>query len=362
VLRLGRFGAMCAMIITITVGLTTSFAGMGPTTLLRVSIELKFETLQLFFACLVALLLLMAEDRTARHRLLTRVSAAETLQRLIVERASDVIIRLRTDATVRFASPSVARLWGFLPDELIGRSFFDLVHPRDAPAVRASRHAILEVGSASTTSEYRMVCKDGSTVWVEGSTRAICDHQGRIAGTMIVIRDITERRAQLDDITRHTVIDPLTGLANRRVFNQDLTRGLAAGKAGCLALFDLDHFAQINEVHGTETGNRVIQAFANVMRDSVRIGDTAIRLSGEEFGVLLFGASKADAQDICQRILTRFAAIENHPSSGKLWCATVSAGVASFLPGTSPEAVMTAADTALFNAKIGGRNRVVMSA
>jgi len=361
VLRLGRFGAMCAVIIAITVGLTSSFAGMGPTTLLHVSVELKFEVLQLFFACIVAVLLLLAEECTARQRLLDRVLAAEVLHRLIVERSSDVVIRLRTDGTVRFASPSVARLWGYLPEEIVGRSFFDLVHPRDAPTVRASRHAILASKDAAATTEYRTLCKDGQTLWVEGSTRAIGDHLGRVCGTLIVIRDITDRHALVDDITRHVMIDPLTGLANRRVFDQDLARGLAAGKGGCLALFDLDHFSQINEVRGADAGNRVIQAFANVMREAVRSGDIAIRLAGEEFAVLLFGATTADAHEICQRILTRFAAIESHPSSVPALRATVSAGLAQFKPGASPEAVMTAAETALYNAKNGGRNRVAVA-
>ena len=362
VLRLGRFGAMCAAIITITVGLTMSFAGLGPTTLLHVSIELKFEILQLYFACIVAVLLLLAEECTARHRLMDRVFAAEALHRLIVERSSDVIIRLRTDGTIRFASPSMARLWGYLPEELVGRSFFDLIHPRDAPAVRAGRQAILASKDVAATTEYRALRKDGQVLWVEGSTRAICDHLARVCGTLIVIRDITDRRALVDDITRHAMIDPLTGLANRRVFGQDLARGLAAGKAGCLALFKLDHFSQINAVHGVDSGNCVIQAFANVMRESVRSGDIAIRLVGEEFAVLLFAATRVDAHEICQRILARFAAIEQNSSSGSALHATASAGLAQFEPGISPEAAMTAADTALQIAKNSGRNRVAIAA
>ena len=362
VLRLGRFGAMCAAIITITVGLTMSFAGLGPTTLLHVSIELKFEILQLYFACIVAVLLLLAEECSARHRLLDRVFAAEALHRLIVERSSDVIIRLRIDGTIRFASPSVARLWGYLPEELVGRSFFDLVHPRDAPAVRAGRHAILASKDAAATTEFRALRKDGQVLWVEGSTRAICDHLARVCGTLIIIRDITDRHALVDDITRHAMIDPLTGLANRRVFDQDLARGLAAGKAGCLALFKLDHFSQINAVHGVDSGNCVIQVFANVMRESVRSGDIAIRLVGEEFAVLLFAATRVDAHEICQRILARFAAIEQNSSSGSALHATASAGLAQFEPGISPEAAMTAADTALQIAKNSGRNRVAIAA
>ena len=362
VLRMGRFGAMCAVVMAITIGLAASLAGMGPTTLLHVSNQLKFEMLQLFFACMVAILLLLAEERTARHRLLARVHAAETLQRLIIERASDVIIRLRVDGTIGFASPSVARLWGYLPEEIVGRSFFELIHPRDAPVVRSSRHTILTSKDASATTEYRSLCKDGQMVWVEGSTRATCDHLGRVSGTLIVIRDISHRHTLTDDITRHAMIDPMTGLANRRVFDRDLSRGLADGKAGCLVLFDIDHLSQINDAHGADIGNRVIQSFAQVLRDSVRSGDIAIRLVGEEFAILLFGATLVDAREVSQRILTHFAEIENRGGTGETLRATASAGLTHFKPGTSPEAIMTAAETALFNAKNGGRNRVTVAA
>jgi diguanylate cyclase (GGDEF)-like protein/PAS domain S-box-containing protein len=361
-LRLGRFGAMASVIVLMTVGLIGTSAGYGPINLLHVSVWLKFEVLQGYFASVVLVLLPLSAELAARQRLLERVQAAEALHRLIIERSSDVIMRMKFDGTVSFASPSVALLWGYLPEEVVGRSMFEIVHPRDAPRLRVSRLAILESKDSVAAIEYRTLCRDGRELWVEGSTRAVLDHQGRVNGTITIIRDITQRRAMVDDLTRLAMTDPLTGLANRRVFDLDLVRGLASGQSGCLALFDLDHFKQINDHHGHATGDRVIQIFAEILRESVRAGDNAVRLGGEEFAVLLFGAKIEDAKQICQRIVQRFAAREDHLSVDTVLRATVSAGLARFEPDTSPEAVMTAADTALYHAKNGGRNRLSIAA
>jgi len=361
-LRLGRFGAMVSVMILMAVGLVGTSAGYGPTTLLHAGVWLKFEALQGYFASVVLVLLPLSAELAARQHLLERVQAAEALHRLIIERSSDVIMRVKFDGTVSFASPSVVRLWGYLPEEVVGRSVFEIIHPRDAPKVRASRHAVMEAKDVAAAIEYRTLCKDGRELWVEASTRAVLDHHGRVNGTLTIIRDITERHAMVDNLTRQAMTDPLTGLANRRVFDLDLVRGLASGKSGCLALFDLDHFKRINDLYGHATGDRVIQVFAEVLRESVRAGDNAVRLGGEEFAVLLFSAKVGDAQQICQRILQRFAAREEHPSADTVLRATVSAGLARFEPGSSPEAVMTAADTALYHAKNGGRNRLTVAA
>jgi diguanylate cyclase (GGDEF)-like protein/PAS domain S-box-containing protein len=268
-----------------------------------------------------------------------------------------VIMRLRADGTVRFASPSVARLWGYLPEEIVGRSVFDIIHPRDAPTVRADRHALLQSADAASVIEYRTLGKDGRVVWVEANTRAVQDHQGRISGTITVIRDVTERRAMVTDLARQAATDPLTGLANRRVFDSELLRCLTLGRPSCLALFDLDHFKQINDTHGHAAGDRVLQRFAKVLRDSLRAEDLAARLGGEEFAALMFGITPDDARLVGERILRRFAeASDEEPR------ATVSAGLTRIAPGTSPEAAMTAADTALYQAKSAGRNRLSVAA
>lgn len=361
-LRLGRFGAMASVIILMTVGLIGTSAGFGPTMLLHVSTWLRYEVLQGYFASVVLVVLPLSAELVARQRLLERVQAAEALHRLIIERSSDVIIRVKYDGTVSFASPSLVRLWGYLPEEVVGRSVFELVHPRDAPRVRASRRSLMDTKDAMIAAEFRILRKNRSELWVEGSTRAVLDHQGRVNGTLTLIRDISGRREMIDNLPHLAMTDPLTGLANRRVFDLDLAKGLASGQSGCLALFDLDHFKQINDLHGRAIGDQVIRTFAQVLRESVRSGDNAVRLDGEEFAVVLFGARIEDARQICERIVARFAATRDFPAGAPVLHATVSAGLARFDPGSSPEAVMTAADTALYHAKSDGRNRLAVAA
>jgi PAS domain S-box-containing protein/diguanylate cyclase (GGDEF)-like protein len=360
-IRLGRFGAMASVILLMIIGLVGTSAGYGPTTLLHVSVWLKFEVLQGYFACVVMILLPLAAELVTRQRLLDRLRAAETLHRLIIERSSDVIVRQKRDGTISFASPSVVRLWGYLPEELVGRSAFEIIHPRDAPQVRAGRHSIIEAGDAAAAIEYRTLCKDGRVLWVEGSTRAVCDHTGHVTGTLTIIRDITTRRALFDDPGRQAQSDPLTGLAHRGVLDRELARALGAGQAGCLALFDLDRAAAVADRSGM-IGDAPIAAFAAILRESVRGGDIPVRLGSDAFAILLFGASLPDATQICERIIARFAANHDNRPPAALAPVTVSAGLVRFAPGTSPEAVMTAADTARYNARNQGRNRLAVAA
>jgi PAS domain S-box-containing protein/diguanylate cyclase (GGDEF)-like protein len=354
-LRLGRFGAMASAVILMIVGLGGTAAGFGPTTLLHISLWMKFAVLQGYFACVVMILLPLAAELATRQRLLDRLRAAETLHRLIIDRSSDVIVRQKRDGTISFASPSVARLWGYLPEDLVGRSAFDVIHPRDAPQVRASRHAIIEGKDAAAAIEYRTLCKDGRVLWVEGSTRAVCDHAGHVTGTLTIIRDITARREAIDDPRRQAHVDPATGLANRGVFDRELARALGAGQAGCLALFELDRPTQA-------IADRAIAAFATILRESVRGGDIPVRIGGEAFAILLLGANVPDGVQICERIIMRFASNDDNRATDAPGPVTVSAGLVQFAPGTSPEGVMTAADIALYNARNAGRNRLAVAA
>lgn len=365
-LRCGRFGAMISVVILMVIGLVATYWGHGPTALLPQGMVVKFEILQIYFACVVLVLLPLAAELTARQRLLERVRAGDTLHRLIIERASDVIMRVNVAGEVRFVSPSAARVWGYLPHELVGQSVYDIIHPRDAPAVRAARHVVLGSHDASIVVEYRTLARDGREVSVESSTRVVRDHVGAVTGTISVIRDVTERRAMIDDLARQALSDPLTGLANRRAFDRELARMLASGeagqRAGCLALFDLDHFKAINDRFGHGTGDRVLRAFAQVLRSRAGGSDLPARIGGEEFALLLPGTTRPEARALCERIRTGFAAAVTELGDDPDLGATTSAGLACLISGSSPEAVLTAADTALYRAKHDGRNRVAVSA
>ncbi|MCW2967841.1 MAG: sensor diguanylate cyclase, partial [Solirubrobacteraceae bacterium] len=144
--------------------------------------------------------------------------------------------------------------------------------------------------------------------------------------------------------------DPLTGLANVRWWEEQLSRELAsAGRAArplALALIDLDGFKSLNDRLGHQAGDRVLHACSAAWQAQLRHGDLLARLGGDEFGVLLPGCSPADALGLAERL--RAATQE----------ATASIGVACWEPGEAVDDLMGRADAALYEAKAAGRDRV----
>ncbi len=158
--------------------------------------------------------------------------------------------------------------------------------------------------------------------------------------------------------------DELTGLPNRRAM-QDLMdlehrRSLRSGRPMLLAELDIDHFKRVNDSHGHATGDRALQAFAGVVRASVRDTDVLARWGGEEFVLMLSDTQVEDARELLERVRTAVAAIEIPHASGVLRL-TVSAGLALHLPGDTVELTLERADQALYTAKSLGRNRVVVA-
>lgn len=160
--------------------------------------------------------------------------------------------------------------------------------------------------------------------------------------------------------------DPLTGLANRRGAKERSLAVIAAGRrAGspmAVLIADIDHFKAINDRHGHETGDLVLQAFARRLESIIqRKQDVVARWGGEEFLVILHGATGAEALQLAERLCVAMASepvIAARQSIG----VTVSVGVASFLPGeVELDAVIGRADAALYDAKRAGRNRAVLA-
>jgi len=163
---------------------------------------------------------------------------------------------------------------------------------------------------------------------------------------------------------RRSTLDPLTGLSNRNALDQRLAEldgqpvGAGDGRSHALLLCDLDNFKAVNDRYGHATGDAVLRDVAYAMRAVLRAGDSIYRVGGEEILVVLPGATKDDAIAIGERL--RFAVAESRPVGVPV---TVSIGVAVARPGTlDSEEMVGQADTALYSAKAGGRNRVVLGA
>jgi len=167
-------------------------------------------------------------------------------------------------------------------------------------------------------------------------------------------------------LARDASTDGLTGLANRRSFDDFLAQQVQLatrfGQPLSLVIIDIDHFKRVNDCYGHLAGDDVLQHVAACLRQTVRVGDLVARYGGEEFAVVLPGTPLAGAVETAERVRCAIAEQSYTTSGGVIVTVTVSAGVATLARGASEEGLVAAADAALYRAKDGGRDRVAAAA
>jgi diguanylate cyclase (GGDEF)-like protein len=187
---------------------------------------------------------------------------------------------------------------------------------------------------------------------------------------LLLMRALDERDAALARIAEQAVTDPLTGVRNRRGFTEAgvaaIARAARAGLPVAVVALDLDRFKAVNDTHGHAAGDAVLRDTAGALLSELRAGDIAGRLGGEEFAVLLPGASLREASAMAERLRAALPDRVPHPTAGAR--VTASFGVAELdavaeagRAAQALEAAVAAADTALYAAKQGGRDRVVVA-
>jgi diguanylate cyclase (GGDEF)-like protein/PAS domain S-box-containing protein len=202
-------------------------------------------------------------------------------------------------------------------------------------------------------------------------------------GRLIILRDVSER-VLIEDELRHVneqlkrqlaenealqarlreqaIRDPLTGLFNRRFLEETLAREIAERERDkmplSVALLDIDEFKTLNDTYGHAVGDRMLQGLAQILQDSIRSGDIVCRFGGEEFVVVMPGASRSTAVVRMDHVRQAFQSLQlDH--AGETLSTTLSAGVASYLDdGSNRDELLDAADRAMYLAKQGGRNLV----
>jgi diguanylate cyclase (GGDEF)-like protein len=169
-----------------------------------------------------------------------------------------------------------------------------------------------------------------------------------------------------DELRRRAMTDELTGLANRREFMASLERAISAARRNrrplALAIVDIDHFKRVNDTYGHPAGDAVIRKIATEAVDIMRGQDTVGRLGGEEFAVVLPDCSAEDAMAACERLRLEVRESDLQIETGEQIFVTLSTGIAVFESGDTPEAMIARADRALYAAKNGGRDRVLLAA
>jgi diguanylate cyclase len=170
---------------------------------------------------------------------------------------------------------------------------------------------------------------------------------------------LEEQAAEIEAHISRSLTDPLTGLPNRREFNDRLEERMAAWnrrqEAFSLLLLDVDHFKKLNDVHGHLAGDQVLAALGRALRGAVRREDAVARYGGEEFAILLPNTSLEEAIHVARKVRETVAAtsVDHH---GQQFAVTVSGGLAMIGTNERPESLIHRADAALYTAKAAGRN------
>ena len=245
----------------------------------------------------------------------------------------DGVVVVDREDVIAVMNERAATLLGVDGDASIGRHLLDVKADDRAWRSCLARHlASTEVRDA-----------DGGRLHVRTERMSLRNRSGHRLGTAVLIRDVTTM-----------YLDPLTGVSNRRCFQDTapdvVDAAIADGKRTCIVAMDLDNLKQLNDTHGHMVGDRAITEAAVAMRDALRIGDRLARLSGDEFVALLVGPGPAKAVEIMNRLRARVE--ELHLG------VTLTAGVAQVTSGEDLLGALRRADEALYQAKRAGRNRV----
>jgi diguanylate cyclase (GGDEF)-like protein/PAS domain S-box-containing protein len=297
----------------------------------------------------------VTEEATAR--------SARDLLSYVVQSTGDAIITKAPDGTITSWNRGAEQLYGYSAAEALGRASGLTETPDRAGEWQKLLQTVFS-GQSVDNFETERVRKDGRLISVSLTVSPVTDANGRIVQAAIIARDMTER-VRYEERLRHMADhDQLTGLFNRRRFDEELKRELArAGRYAehsAVLSIDIDNFKGINDSAGHAAGDAVLSHLARVLNERSRVTDVVARLGGDEFAVLLSAVGAQEARTAAEHLL---AELRSSPAvyGDKPFRATASVGVATFESddATAGE-VMVNADLAMYAAKTSGRDRVVV--
>jgi diguanylate cyclase (GGDEF)-like protein/PAS domain S-box-containing protein len=310
----------------------------------------------------------VTEERAAAAALEER----EAYFRTLLQHSSDVTSVFDAQGAFAYVSPSVERVFGRTPAELIGRTVAEVTHPEDLPALRRAVLATAVDPTTPVTLRYRVPHADGSWRQVESVGRNLLGEPA-VRGYVFNTRDVTERAELEAELTRQAYHDALTGLANRARFAERLAAALARarvdddlGRVAVLVL-DLDGFKTVNDSLGHAAGDRLLVEVASRLLNATRGCDTVARLGGDEFAVLIEAVREdGDAAAVAERVVAAlrpaFSVDGRHAFVGTS-VGIARAGRAAGDGGAAVEepdpvaALLRDADAAMYQAKARGKGR-----
>ena len=249
----------------------------------------------------------LALERIELNEEVTRRNS-ETYFRTLVLNTSDVITILDEGDRIRYASPSALPVLGGDP---VGMSLADIVHPADRARLQDLLAAVRQGAGPDQGLDFRALDQRAAELVLEMHCRDLRVDQ-TVAGLVVTMRDVTERRRLERDLTHQAFHDSLTGLANRVLYanrlEHALARGARDGSVVGVLFIDLDDFKIVNDTLGHAVGDELLKAVAQRISGALRADDTAARLGGDEFAALIENVQDPGAvEETAERILAALA-------------------------------------------------------
>jgi diguanylate cyclase (GGDEF)-like protein/PAS domain S-box-containing protein len=293
----------------------------------------------------------------ARLSLAMATRESEARFRALVQHSSDIFAVLDASGTVSYVSPSVERVFNHRAADLLGGSVFDLVHPDDLGRARESFRMIGSDPGDGVPVQVRLRRADGTWRQME-IVGTDLTAEPAVNGIVVTARDVTERAALQAQLAHQAFHDPLTGLANRALFQDRVEHALArrarASDRVAVLFLDLDDFKTVNDSMGHGAGDRLLSEVAERLLNATRGCDTVARLGGDEFAVLLENvATDTDAVAVADRIAQALhAPVSLHGSEMTIGA---SIGIARARAVDGAGELLRNADVAMYKAKSRGR-------
>ena len=276
----------------------------------------------------------------------------------LVEHASEMMLVVSSGGRIQIATGAVNQVLGSEPEECVGGSILELVHPDDRKLMSALMQRVIESENGTVErSDWRMRRKPDSWVHVEVvATNLIGESQ--VSGVLLNCRDVSATKASEEQLRHRAFHDPLTQLPNRALLLDRLEKAIAReGELFGLVFIDIDDFKVVNDSLGHAAGDALLGAVASRLRGCLRSVDTAARLGGDEFALLI---EEMGAEHECEAVARRVLDTLRRPFNlhGEPLHITVSVGYLTARSGSlGVDELLRRADYAMYAAKRRGKAR-----
>lgn len=298
-----------------------------------------------------------------KHEIESKIKERERWLATVLKSIGDAVIATDKEGLVTFMNPSAESLLGQSQKDCLNKRLQEILAIVDEAKGKRIKFSMKKISASNLmlmANRNLVLLKEKTRIPVEASLAFSHDEKGEVVGSVLVLRDITERKRHEQKLAFLAIHDSLTGLPNRVLFEDRLTLALIQARRKnqkvAVLLLDLDHFKKVNDTLGHSIGDALLQAVAARLVNVLRKGDTIARMGGDEFMVLLsdINVEKAEAK-IAQRILQAFH--RPFEINDREISITTSIGIALFPDnGEDADTLTKNADIALYRAKEAGRN------